>query len=120
MDEGSLYDRVKRTIKTEGKPVAIEDIDVDNDLIESFLGGVRKQYSSQKIDEFVERYFAGKDAFSTEDLTMESQDEFILLILGTIRGSQKSATFYVEFLEGTVEKGGYRLPKLTFHIKGRK
>jgi hypothetical protein len=120
MDEGSLYDRVKRTIKTEGKPVAIEDIDEDNDLIESFLGGVRKQYSTQKIDEFVERYFAGNDVFRTEDLTMESQDEFILLILGTIRGSQKSAAFYVEFLEGTVEKGGYRLPKLIFHVKGRK
>jgi hypothetical protein len=120
MDEGSLYDRVKRTIKTEGKPVAIEDIEEDNDLIETFLGGVRKQYSMKKIDEFVERFFAGNDTFRTEDMTMESQDEFILLILGTIRGSQKSAAFYVDFMEGSVEKGGYRLPKLIFHKKGRK
>lgn len=119
MDENSLYNRVRRTIKTEGSPVAIEDIEEDRDLIESFLDGVRKQYSTQKIDEFVEKSFAGYNTFSTEDLTMESQDEFILLILGTIRGSQKSASFYVEFLEGNVEISGYRLPKLNFHRKGR-
>ncbi|MEG2123778.1 MAG: DUF5716 family protein [Clostridium sp.] len=119
LDSNSLYDRVKRTIKTEGKPLAIEEAILDGSVVEGFLAGVRKQYSTRKIDDFIERCFNGKMEFTTEDLPMESSEEFILFLLGTIRGSEKSASYRVKFIEGNVKRNGYQLPKTIFQRKGR-
>ncbi|MEG0813389.1 MAG: DUF5716 family protein [Clostridium sp.] len=119
LDSNSLYDRVKRTIKTEGKPLAIEEAILDSSVVEGFLAGVRKQYSTRKIDDFIERCFNGKMEFTTEDLPMESSEEFILFLLGTIRGSEKSASYRVKFIEGNVKRNGYQLPKTIFQRKGR-
>lgn len=117
LNSSSLYDRVRRTVKTEGKPAPLQELEADDGLIENFLSSVKMQYSSRKVDDFVEQCFAGADAFSTQDLSMDSPDKFILFIMGTIRGGQKNAFYWVEFLEGKVETGGYRLPRLVFHRK---
>lgn len=120
LDTGSMYDRVKRTIKSEGKPISVEEAETDNNLIESFLCSIRSQYSTRKIDEFVEQYLKGRETFGTEDLEMADTDEFVLFMLGTIRAGQKSAGYQVEFLEGTIEKEGYRLPRVQFFKRGWK
>lgn len=119
LDENSLYDRVRRTVKTEGIATPIEETLPDDHLIESFLGDIRRQYSTRKVDDFVEACFAGKETFQTEELGMDNQEAFILFMLGTMRAGQKGAGYYVEFLQGSVERGDYRLPKLIFHRKGK-
>ncbi|QNO15929.1 hypothetical protein HYG86_14710 [Alkalicella caledoniensis] len=118
IDDGSLYNRTKRTVKSEGKPTPIEEIEVDNGLIDTFLEDIRKQYSFRKINEFVLECFSGKDKFCTEDMEIRCQEEFILLILATFQTGQRNTTYCMEFLDGTVEKNGYRLPKAIFNRKG--
>lgn len=117
MDRQSLYDRVKRNIRTEGKPLAIQETTDDNKAVDGFLSDVRKQYSTRKIDNFIEKYFEGKKDFTTEDIVVEDTEQFILFLLGTIRGREKSARYTIEFLEGNVDRQGYSLPLAEFRKK---
>ncbi len=117
LDMQSLYDRVKRTIKTEGRPLALEEQEENPALIESFLKDIKRQYSNQKIDAYIEGCFQGKEAFTTEDVEMRAAEEFILFLLGTLRGREKSAGFQAEFLEGNTDRQGYSLPRVRFSKK---
>ena len=114
MDMQSLYDRVKRTIKTEGRPLPLQEREEDLDLVQSFLSDVRKQYSNRKIDEYIDGCFKGRTEFCTEDLTMERPEEFILFLMGTLRGREKSAGYRTEFGDGNVDCQGYSLPRIRF------
>lgn len=114
LDMQSLYDRVKRTVKTEGRPLALEEPEENPALIESFLQDVRKQYSNQKIDAYIEGCFQGREEFTTEDVEIQGTEDFILFLLGTLRGREKSAGFQAEFSEGNTDRQGYSLPKVRF------
>ena len=114
LDMQSLYDRVKRTVKTEGRPLALEEPEENPALVESFLQDVRKQYSNQKIDAYIEGCFQGREEFTTEDVEIQGTEDFILFLLGTLRGREKSAGFQAEFSEGNTDRQGYSLPKVRF------
>lgn len=114
MDMQSLYDRVKRTMKTEGRPLPIQERGENSELVQSFLSDVRRQYSNQKIDDYIEGCFYGRTEFFTEDAVMESTEDFILFLLGTLRGREKSAGYQVEFGQGNVDCQGYSLPRARF------
>lgn len=120
MDMKSLYDRVKRTVKTEGKSLAIEESTQDDTIIDSFFNDVRRQYSTHKIDAYIEKCFSGKMDFTTEDIVVENTEDFILFLLGTLRGKEKSANYNIEFLEGNVDRQGYSLPRAQFKRKEKR
>ena len=101
-------------MKTEGKPLSLQEREENPDLVQSFLSDVRKQYSNQKIDDYIEGCFQGRPEFSTEDLMMEGPEDFILFLLGTLRGREQSAGYRVEFGEGNVDCQGYSLPRTRF------
>ena len=114
LDMQSLYDRVKRTVKTEGRPLALEEPEENPALIESFLQDVRKQYSNQKIDAYIESCFQGRDEFTTEDVEIQGTEDFILFLLGTLRGRENNAGFQAEFSAGNTDRQGYGLPRVRF------
>lgn len=120
VDMQSLYNRTRRTVKTEGKPLALEKKEESGSLVESFLKGVRRQYSNRKIDAYIEDLFGEKEEFTTKEVTMEQPEYFILFLLGTLRGCEKGASYRVEFEDGNVDRQGYRLPLVRFlRKKGR-
>ncbi len=120
VDMQSLYSRVKRTTKTEGKPLSLEKKEESAYLVEGFLQDVRRQYSDRKIDAYMENLFGENGEFTTEDVTMEQPENFILFLLGTLRGREKGAPYWVEFEEGNMVRQGYSLPRVRFlKKKGR-
>ena len=78
---------------------------------------MRRQYTNKKIDGWVEVRFDGADSFSSEDIGIAGTEDFILFLLGTLRGREKSAAYTVEFLNGYVTKNGNLLPKAVFRKK---
>lgn len=120
VDMQSLYSRVKRTTKTERKPLSLEKKEESAYLVEGFLQDVRRQYSDRKIDAYMENLFGENGEFTTEDVTMEQPENFILFLLGTLRGREKGAPYWVEFEEGNMVRQGYSLPRVRFlKKKGR-
>ena len=114
MDTQSLYDRVRRTVKTEGKPLQVKDTAQNPALISGFLEDMRRQYSNSKIDAYIEKCFQGRDQFTTGDVVIGGTEDFLLFLLGTLRGREKSASFYMEFEDGNSDRQGYSLPNVRF------
>ena len=118
LDIQSLYDRVKRTVKTEGKPLALEEKEDNYELVQSFLEDVKKQYNNKKIDDYINGCFGERTEISTGDFCIKNSEDFILFLLGTLRGREKNAKYKVEFGQGNIDCQGYCLPEATF-IKKR-
>ena len=116
-DNRSLYNRMHRTRRTEGKPLALEEKKENPGLVSGFLSDVRRQYSNRRIDAFAERCFGGRDEFTTADVLISGDEDFILFLLATMRGAEKSAPFTAEFREGNTDCGGYSLPDALFRRK---
>lgn len=117
MDMQSLYNRVRRTVRTEGKPLPLRERDENPEMIESFLNDVKKQYSNKKIDAYIENCFKGRQGFVTEDVSIETSEDFVLFLLGTLRGREKNAGYQVEFQEGNTDREGCSLPRVRFTRK---
>jgi len=113
----SLYSKAARTVREEGTPLALESQPQPEGVVEDFLNGVRRQYTNKKIDGWIEGRFRGADFFTTEDADIAGTEDFILFLLGTLRGREKSAAYTVEFSDGYATKNGYRLPKTVFKKK---
>lgn len=116
-DHRSLYNRMKRTRRTEGKPLALKEKAADPGLVSGFLSDVRRQYSNRRIDAFAERCFGARDEFTTADVKISSDEDFILFLLATLRGTEKRAPFTVHFRDGNADCGGCSLPDVLFRRK---
>ena len=87
------------------------------EMVTGFLEGVRNQFPNSRIDSFVLRCFGTGDTVSTMTVPMNGSEDFILFLLGTVRGREKSAPYTVAFSEGYIERDGYHLPQVSFHRK---
>ncbi|MEE0955530.1 MAG: DUF5716 family protein [Eubacterium sp.] len=113
-DIQSLYEQARRTKRSEGKPLAITGQKEDPALIDGFLSDIRKQYTDQKIDHYIIDMLGSEEERSTEEFRISGAEDFILFLLGTLRGREKGAPYRVEFLEGNVLTDGWSLPKLRY------
>ena len=116
-DMKSLYSQTTQSRRTEGEALAVSRHEEKPELISNFLEDVRRQYTNTKIDAYIERCFGTQKVFSTEEMILEASEDFILFLLGTIRGRERSAGYRVEFLEGNVDVQGYSLPHAVFRKK---
>lgn len=115
----SLYERIRRTKKSEGMYQAVEEQHDQPQVFNGFLEDVRKQYSNKKIDEYMLRCLGGRMEIQTEDMEIRDSEEFILYLLCTIRGLERTAPFKMTFREGNTDRNGYSVPRALFRRKER-
>ena len=116
-DSQSPYTRVKRTKRTEGKPLALSASKLSDGMISDFLDDVRRQYTNKKIDDYVMALLGNASEITTEEVRLEGSEDFIMFLLGTIRGREKTAPYsakFAEFSEENVDVSGYSLPEVKF------
>lgn len=115
--ESSLFSRGKRTLRSTEKPLKIE-ISEKNDLdLTGFLKSANTRYSHEKVMYYVEQVFAGRSIIHSEDFPAETDEQFVLLLLAVIKGSEARSFYRVEFLEGMIETGKFRYPDMRFFMK---
>lgn len=117
VDSQSTYSRIKRTVKSDGKAIAIESQEENTELMTGFLRDIRKQYSNQKIDAYVHSLLGERQSVTTADITLADSGEFILFLLCTVRGREKGADYQVDFANDYLEQAGYKLPNITISRK---
>ena len=114
VSQESLYDRVEHTARKEGKPMKAVPVSADQSVQAAFLNNVRRQYSNRRIDGWIMDRLGSRTEMTTADTEIENTEDFILFMLGTIRGTERSAPYSVHFSEGYENHGGYRLPEAVF------
>ncbi len=120
MDDRSLFQRIKRDGRKEGKPLPIVNRTKNRAIIDGFLDTVKQSYSEKKITDFILGCFGpGVNEITSIEIPILSDEDFILLLLGTIQGYRKSGKYHVKFESEYIENNGYELP-LVIYTKGEK
>ena len=103
-----------------GEPLPLAEPVEDAAAVRAFLEGIRSQYTNARIDSYVRDCFGGRDTYSTEEVPADTAEDFVLFLMSTIRGQERSAFFTAEFLEGDLRKNGSSLPRVLFRKKRRR
>ena len=120
LDEFSLYVRKKRRVREPGEPLKMAQI-ADTTLLEKELDDlanrVKNSYTTRRIMSFMEQQFAGRQVIETGDLIIRGDEDFIMIILGTLKHDEAAAFYQIEFLPGYLLLNGYRLPMMQLSRK---
>lgn len=116
LDAKSLYLRETRRPKNESTPLEAREPEVEtgDDKLKEFLAGAKNLYSHNRVMRFMRELLYNQDVISSAEIAISGDEEFILLMLATLKGSDKNIFYTVEFLEGYLDNNGYRIPSLRF------
>jgi hypothetical protein len=97
------------------------DHNADEGLMQSLLYQM-DQYSDEKIEEFMDRAFAGRDDIHVHDINVKDVEDFIMVILGSVKGNDDSRVFYKlkrgENVDRTIAKDKFDMPDYEYVRKG--
>ena len=116
VDRDSVFLRSTKSDKKQGKPLAIENIEIDSsEEFKSFLEKVSKSYTSEKVKKYMENLIGSRPIITTNDIAINNDEEFILLILGTM--NTEKGFYNIEYSKEYVTLGKYKLPNMVISRK---
>lgn len=116
-EEKSLYIRSSRIRDKNEKPMEIrdeEDQEQDAAYLRQFVERVKNSYSHPRVMAYMKQLMGDADVISTKEIRIENDEEFILLILATLKCADKNVFYRTEFLDSTVDSGEYKIPEMRF------
>lgn len=111
LDKESVFLRSSKSEKKQGKSMPVEKIVLqDEEELKEFISKIENSYTSKRIQNHMRQLFGDMPIITTKDIHLASDEEFILLLLGTI---QEERSFYrIEYTNQYVIKDGYRIPEM--------
>ena len=117
IDKDSIFLRNSKNDKKQGVPLSVEEVKIDSkEQLQEFMEKVGKSYTSQKVKEYMQKLMNNRKVITTNDISLSSDEEFILLMLGTM--SEEKSFYQIEYTDQYVKKGRYKIPEMT--ISSRK
>lgn len=120
IDEFSLYTRQDRKDIKRTEPLKV-DFTVDEEAfrkeLEDFKDRVKNSFSHQRIMEFMRLQFENRLEIESRDFSLKEDADFIMLILASLKHDETNSFYNVDFKDGYVLNGGYRLPRMKFRRK---
>jgi hypothetical protein len=118
-DGKSLYHKNVRSRRIDTVPLKVES---SEDLSEALMNGMMEQiknrYPLSRICSYIDTLLAGGDSkISSENLIINEDSEFILLLLSVLRAHDPKVTYSIELEDGMVERKGYRIPRMIIRKK---
>lgn len=124
MDYSSVTKPYRRSARIETEPMPIDEFGhtFDENTLNVLLGENVK-YSDENVMEFMSRNFGDKDQITTDDIRLRQVEDFIFLILASIKSTSR-VSFYdlsrdEDKLDISIEKEDkYIVPNFTYKKKG--
>jgi hypothetical protein len=119
VDGRSLYHKNVRSRRIDTPPLSIEQDNAFSDsAMASMLEQIKNGYPIARVRAYVDGLFAdGSDFIKSENIPVNSDADFILLILAIVRANDRGMTYLVQMGEGRIERNGYRFPNMIIHKK---
>lgn len=119
LDGSSLWHRNVKSRRISAEPLSVESGEqLSDEESARLLSQIRGSYSLPKIRGYMNRLFGEKDVVSTDEIELQNDEEFILLLLAAIRAGESDVNFKAEVRKGTRKTNGYEIPALEFERKG--
>lgn len=105
-----------RRKKNESDPLDVGEPDEDTgeEVPKDFIDKAKKSYSHQRVMNFMREVMKGKDVISSAEIPLSGDEEFILLMLASLKGTDKNTFYTVEFFEDYLQNNSYRIPRMRF------
>ncbi len=119
IDSSSLFERRKKrddiSTKARKKVDVSKGKEFSREQYEFFKEIVNHKYSSRKVDQYILSLLKNRKEISTLEYQIITHEDFILTIMGAIRGYEKNSCGYdVAFEQQYIRNGYYKLPKMIF------
>lgn len=114
VDTQSIYARTNRRIRSTEPPIQVEPVDQSATDLTDFLRSTNNRYSHERVLAFIRDCFGDRPIVNSEDIPIETADQFVLLILSVLKSGDRRLFYTVEFLDGMVENAAYRYPRMRF------
>lgn len=116
IDKDSIYLRSSKSDKKQGTPQTIEEVKIETeDELRDFIEKVGKSFTSKRVKEYMKNILGDKAIITTSDVTLNSNEDFILLMLGTI--GEETSFYEIEYTNRYVKKGIYKIPEMIIKKK---
>ncbi len=116
IDKDSIFLRSSKSDKKQGKPLAVEKIEIDSkEDFKEFLEKINNSYTSEKVSKYMDNLLGQKNIITTSDINIDNDEDFILLMLGTMRAEKSS--YNIEYNKEYVKNGRYTIPYMTISRK---
>jgi len=117
VEEKSLYIRTSRIRDKNEKRMEIREKEKNEQEIiylRQFIDHVKNSYSHSRVMAYVRSLMGDADVISSREICLENDEDFILLILGALKSAERNVFYRVEFLNGTIDCNGYKIPEMRF------
>ena len=118
LDGRSLW---RRSTKNKRGALTPLEIDAENSLSREaairLLPSLEDKYSLKKLRGYIQQLLGDRDSVSTADIDIGSDEEFLLLLLSTLRAGERGSGFKMTPEDGTKETNDYTIPVMTFRKK---
>ncbi|MDD2574472.1 MAG: Wadjet anti-phage system protein JetA family protein [Bacillota bacterium] len=120
VDGSSLYTPRVRKVRKDEKPMEMHPVDHEagEKGFEEFLDRAKRSYSHTRVMDFVRSVMGQMDVITGKEIPLPDDEAFILLMLASLKGGERSAFYKVEFTKGYIDNNGYRIPNMRFIRKG--
>ncbi|ABO49123.1 hypothetical protein Dred_0581 [Desulforamulus reducens MI-1] len=123
VDEESLFTeprkRKEHCPRTTNLASLINKEELDSEMQE-FKKRLEKVYSHHKVLEYITEQLARQGVLRAKDLRLETDDDFIKLILACIKNDEADIPFTIDFKDDYLLVNGYRIPELLIAKKKEK
>jgi hypothetical protein len=122
LDDRSVFHKTILSRRLNAGTLEIADLrDFADGALERLAGELKNMYSLDRIRRFVEGLFSaavrdagGNALVESENIFLDDDTGFILLILALLRSREQGMGYTVELEEGGVERNGYYIPNMKF------
>lgn len=113
-DGASLWHPTARSRRTGAPDRKVEDPspEEERELIQAFRADQSRRYSAARAWQYIESMMDERDEISSDDLVLEKDEQFVWLLIASVRSTDRSAPYSLEFLQGDTEINGYRVPRM--------
>lgn len=124
IDSDSVAKPYKRNARDEGIPLELDDFDHErnNDLMSSIMDR-SNQYSEETIITYMKKAFGNKNELFAKDINLDTINDFIMLILGSVKSNSQSSFYEIDHKENgntQIDVGDYNIPDFRYVRKGAK
>lgn len=90
----------------------------ERELLQTFREDRSRRYSIARAWQYLAHVLEDREMVTSEELTLEKDDQFLWLLMAAVRSTDRNAPFSVEFLPGETENNGYRIPHMRISRRG--
>lgn len=111
IDKDSVFTRNSKSEKRQGKPLEMEEVQIESEEeLKEFIKKVGESYTSEKVKKYMDKILGEKQIITTNDVQINTDEDFILLMLGTM--SEEKSFYNIEYKKNMIQKGKYKMPEM--------